>query len=251
VTEAPLPSWPREYYQPGGGDARLFYKIHGDFGSKPQISRKKYRTAGVPAGCTLQRYEPSDDVFGFGLDSELERRLRDRHGELLEKAKSAPHCLVLRGDIPDPENLDYFRDVVGLVQGLLDQGGVAAFDPFILDWWSPSEWDEWAFAPGGAVPRHHAVILVSPETTPGQSWYHTRGMLKFGRPDISVHAVTAALEDGVEDLCNRFIEMMAFGAVVPDGQEIRMSTLPSGWRCQLAGDLDDPDFNNRHILVGP
>ena len=76
-------------------------------------------------------------------------------------------------------------------------------------------------------------------------------MIKFGRPDISVHNVPSDLNPGVEDLCSRFIEMMAFGAVVDDGQPIKMASLPGGWFCRHAGDLDDPEFNNLHIEVGP
>jgi len=45
--------------------------------------------------------------------------------------------------------------------------------------------------------------------------------------------------------------MQAFGAVVPEGQPIEMSSLPDGWRCFHRGSLDDPDFNNRHIEIGP
>ncbi len=74
-------------------------------------------------------------------------------------------------------------------------------------------------------------------------------MLKFGRPDISVHGVTPDQYEAVQDLCNRFIEMLAFGAVVPDGQVIRMAGLPE-WTCKTLGDLDDPDFNNHRIEIG-
>ncbi len=51
------------------------------------------------------------------------------------------------------------------------------------------------------------------------------------------------------DLCERFIEMMAFGAVIAEGQEIRMNSLPAGMRCHHAGDHDDPDFNNVHVEI--
>jgi hypothetical protein len=74
--------------------------------------------------------------------------------------------------------------------------------------------------------------------------------LKFGRPDVSVHDVDRHLCPVVKDLCERFIEMQAFGAVIPEAQEVTMKGVPSGWRCRHRGDLDDPDFNNRHLEVG-
>jgi hypothetical protein len=63
--------------------------------------------------------------------------------------------------------------------------------------------------------------------------------------------VTPELEPAVKDLCDRFIEMQAFGAVIPEGQAIKVAGLPSGWRCRHQGDLDDPEFNNRHVAIGP
>jgi hypothetical protein len=157
----------------------------------------------------------------------------------------------LAGEVPDPANLDYFRDAVGLVMALLESGGIGVFDPHMFKWWSPEEWRQSAFDPAGPVPRHHVVILTSEDSEPGLKWYHTRGMRKFGRPDLSVHAVTPDIQAGVEDLFNRFIEMLAFGAVVPDGQPIRMASLPQGWRCFHRGTLEDPDFNNTHLEIGP
>jgi hypothetical protein len=76
-------------------------------------------------------------------------------------------------------------------------------------------------------------------------------MIQFGRPDLSVHDVPKQLESAVIELCNRFIEMQAFGAVIPEGQEVRMKSLPGGWTCRHLGDADDPDFNNRHVEIGP
>ncbi len=84
----------------------------------------------------------------------------------------------------------------------------------------------------------------------GRSRYHTRGMLKFGRPDISVHDVAADLGPAVTDLCDRFIEAQALGAVIAEGQEVRIASLPAGWRCSHRGSLDDADFNNHHVDVG-
>jgi hypothetical protein len=249
-----LPTWPRRHFQQGGGDAQLFYKIHGTFTALPAISRTKYRCDGVPAGCDLQIHSrvSAPDVLNFGLEEGwIGREFRDQQPALATEVARTEHCLVLRGLVADPETLDYLRDTVGLVMALLESGGIAVFDPQIFRWWSVDEWRTRAFDPMGAVPRHHVVILVSDEPDQHGRWYHTRGMRKFGRPDISVRHVPPAQEAAVEDLCNRFIEMQAFGAVIQEGQPIKVSGLPSGWRCRHRGDLEDPDFNNVHVEIGP
>ena len=116
-------------------------------------------------------------------------------------------------------------------------------------WWQPSDWKQQIFDPAAAVPRHHAVILVSEEKGSSLKWFHTRGMREFGRPDISVHNVAPELEDGVIALCNRLIEHQAFGHVAHNGQHVKMASLPSGGVIRHGGDLDDPDFNNFHLDV--
>ncbi|MBS2026463.1 MAG: hypothetical protein JST54_01045 [Deltaproteobacteria bacterium] len=254
ATSNALASWPRPNFRPGGGDAHLFYKVHGAFSGPPEVSRERHRCAGIPDGCELQIYAHGQqpDVLKIGLDDNwIGKEFRRTDGALASAVEATTQCVVLRGVVPDPASLDYFRDSVGLVMALLESGGIAVFDPHMFKWWSASEWRERAFEPAAAVPRHHAVLLVSEEPDGKRRWYHTRGMIKFGRPDISVHNVRPEQESGVTELCNRFIELQAFGGVIPDGQEIRMKGLPAGWSCSHAGSLDDPDFNNRHVEVGP
>jgi hypothetical protein len=150
----------------------------------------------------------------------------------------------------DPETLDYLRDCVGLLTFFLDNGACAIYDPQIFHWWTPQEWRDRVFTPAGPVPRHHVAILFSEEPkAKGLVWVHTRGMRKFGRPDISVRHVSPDYVVAVIDLCERLIEMQAFGAVIPEGQEIRMEYLPPGGVGHHAGDLDDPEFNNVHVDI--
>ena len=91
------------------------------------------------------------------------------------------------------------------------------------------------------------MILFSEEN--GSKWYHTRGLRKFGRPDLSIHDVPAKYEKQVTDLIERFIEFEGFGGIIPDGQKIKMKTLPEGMWCENKGDFEDPDFNNKHIEI--
>jgi hypothetical protein len=140
------------------------------------------------------------------------------------------------------------RNVIGLVAWCLDHGGVAVFDPQMFKWWSPAEWKKWIFKPAAPVPTHHLMILTS-EDENGTGWFHTRGMRKFGRPDLSVHGVTADLREAVIDLFNRFIEYQAFGGLIAEGQEINMRSLPPGMICTHQGDVDDADFNNVHVEI--
>lgn len=159
----------------------------------------------------------------------------------------APACVRVQGTVADPPDLGYLRDTVGVVTALLDGGGVAVLDLPALRWWTPPPWHRNILGPAAPVPRHHVSILVSEGDAAGTKWFHTRGMRKFGRPDVSVRDVPPEGREGVIDLCNRLIEMQAFGAIIPDGQPVRMRSLPPGVALRHGGSDDDPDFSNVHV----
>jgi hypothetical protein len=245
-----LPSWPRPHFTPGGGDALLFYVAFGTFDLKTPLSRSKYRTSGMPAWLELMHYDRTkhaDVITGYQSGKMWEILKRDSP-LTAEEAEDAPECVALRAEVPDPPTLDYFRDTIGIVTWLLDAGGVSVYDPQMLWLWSADEWREEAFAPGEPNPDRHTVILVSPEDN-GTNWYHTRGMRKYGRPDLSVRGVGERHGAAVSQMIERFVELQALGGDIPEGQEIVMEALPPGGICHHRGNLDDPDFNNVHVAI--
>jgi hypothetical protein len=249
-----LADWPRKFYQGPGGQPFLFYVVFGAFPQVPDLSRQEYRSNGVFPGLQLSHYDRGKhpgvlDGFQQGY---LWDKLKRHTPGLAEAVQEAGECLLLKGELEDRNDLNYLRDTVGLLTFLLDHGGIVVYDPQMFHWWEPGEWKERVFRPGGAVPRHHVVILTPEE--PGDvslTWFHTRGMRKFGRPDLSVHRVPPQYREAVIDLFERFIEFQAFGGSIEEGQEVRMKTLPRGMTCHHAGDLDDPDFNNVHVEITP
>lgn len=250
MTESEHSPWMRKHFAPGSGDALLFCVVFGKIDQTVALSGSTYRVAGVPPELEIMAYNYTNhaDVlsqFRTGYVWDLLVETKTPFAQEIAKQQS---CTVLRGTFKDPQKLEYLRDTIGLITHMLDQGGVAVYDPQILKWWSPNEWRHRVFEPASAVPRHHVVILYS-EDGDGTEWFHTRGMRKFGRPDLSMHGVTSEHRTAVIDLFERFIEMQAFGALIPEGQEIRMRTLPQGLRCFHGGSPDDPDFNNVHIEI--
>jgi hypothetical protein len=246
-----MEDWKREHFVPSGGDPFLFYVAFGEIDAAAPLSASRYRSNGAPDEIELMSYDRNSqpDVFEMFMQGYVWDRLRIDDPGLASEVESAPGCVVLRGAVPDPPTLNYLRDCVGLLTHFFDNGARALYDPLTLHWWNREQWNEWIFSPAASVPRHHVVILLSPEEGNRTTWVHTRGMLKFGRPDISVRGVDESALDGAIDLCNRFIELQAFGGVVPEGQEIRMASLPPGGRVHHTGSLDDPEFNNVHVEI--
>lgn len=247
---SPLLDWPRQYHVPGGKDPFLFYVVYGRVDTAKAFSRSKYRSNGIPDGIDVMTYDPAvhAEVVASFRCGYLWDQLSTNDPNLAADVIAQDSCLVLKGEIIDPPTLNYFRDVIGILTFCLDAGGVAIYDPQMLKWWAPSDWRSHAFDIGSSAPRHHVVILLS-EDADGTQWIHTRGMRKFGRPDLSIHRVGPQYKDAIVDLCNRFIELLAFGGVVEQGHEVRLSSLPSGMKCFRRGSEEDPDFNNEHIEI--
>lgn len=174
--------------------------------------------------------------------------LRTEDPALAGAVAAQSNAVIVRGEMANDSSLNYWRDTIGLLTCLLDHGGVAIFDAQSLKWWSRDAWRAEVFAPAAPEPGRHVVILVSPETD-GTHGFHTRGLRKFGRPDLSLHHVSVAHTEAVTDLFNRLIELQALGGTIPEGQPIRMAALPEGMHCVHGGELGDPDFNNVHVEI--
>ncbi len=242
--------WARPHFTPGGGDPLVFYAVFGQFDLKKPLSRSKYRTSGLPDWLDLVNCDRAKEpeVFEEFLTGKVWEILSRDTPLTANEAAQAAQCVVLRGEPTDPPTLEYFRDAVGIVTWLLDAGGLAVYDPQMLWLWSADEWREDAFAPNAPNPERHTSILMSEEPD-GTSWYHTVGMRKFGRPDVSIHGVSTRYADAVSELIEQFVELQSLGAVIPEGETVQMEDLPEGGVCYHRGDPDDPDFNNDHIEI--
>jgi hypothetical protein len=244
----PLESWPRPAFQPSGQKALVWYQIYGHFPATVDISRGTYRCGGVPAGVTLENFwrgEHDEVVDRFLKLPLLAASLRSELPAVADAVLSAPECTVVRGETPDAANLDYLRDVIGLVTWFLDHGGLAVLDPQTLQWYDRDRWRREIFEPRVFEAARHVVILVSEHSD--TLWVRTRGMRKFARPDLSLRGVPAAQRQSAIALLHRVIEALARGEVMADGQELRVESLPGPLTCQVAGGADDPDFHNVHI----
>ncbi len=233
--------WEREYFQPENGDAFLHYIVFGDIDPEREIPAKEYRTSGPPQGTELEFFVAKDQpewmegwttgYFGALLEEQPELNVKDAKG-----------FAMLHGEVEDPETLDYLRDTVGVVTALLDAGGTAVLDAVALRWWSPEEWRATIFEPAGPEPIEHITLLASAEI--GGFWIHSQGMRKFGRPDLSARGLAEDDLDLFAGLFESLTVTLASGAVIPDGQRIRIGGTKVFRSVSLVEEDEEGDFDN-------
>ena len=239
--------WERPLYEAGGGDASVLLVV---FGPKPEplrVTSLAHRVVPMDLSLELEYQEPHaaaallDSPFGATL-------LQGWEGEEAS-VLTADGCMVMRAEVPDPKDLRYLRNCVGVATAILEAGGHAVANLQSLGMFTPEQWRGVIFAPDKPQPRLHVNVFHSEEARGAPQgagskedivWLHSRGLRAFGRPDLSIRHVPQHAMAAAADLCNRLIETQAYGAVIPDA-------LVEGMVAHTTGTLEDPDFNNVRI----
>ena len=243
-------AWPRPYWRDSGAQAFVQWFVFGDFEDELHVDAPRYRTRGTPAGVEVARYvhDAIRGWNGYPLGGSMGTLFGNEDAALFARASRARECLMLRGSLADPPDLDYLRDLVGTITGLVDLGGVAVCDPQMLSLFGPIEWSNRFFSGGGFDARNHVAILShDDENARSRLHIHTRGLRKFARPDISIRNVPAPLAGHAGQLAQRFVEFQALGGIVEEGREIAVEGLPQKIHARHGGTLEDPRFANVHV----
>ena len=247
-----IPIWPRPQWSSSGEQAFLLWFVFGEFEPDFKIDAPRYRTRGTPAGIEVVRYTNRELAKwdGYPLAGTLGALLYDEDSRLFERAKAARECVMLRGTLADPADLDNLRDLVGTITALTDLGGIAVVDPQTLSMFDAGEWRRRFFATDAFAVRDHVLILCNEDDhAVGRLHVHTRGLRKFARPDISIRNVPPAAAMVAGELAERFVNFQARGGVIENGHVVEIEGAAAGIKVRHAGALDDPEFNNRHLAL--
>lgn len=236
--------WVRPQYAPGGGDASVLFIVFGPRPHPLRVTSLAHRV--VPMDLALElEYQDPQAAAGLLASPFGESLLVGWEGDDAATLASEG-CMVMRAEVPDPADLRYLRNCVGVVTAITEAGGRAAANVQSLGVFTPEQWRGVIFAPDVPQPRLHVNVFHG-ETGDGTVWVHSRGLRAFGRPDLSIRNVPAAALATASELCNRLIEAQAFGEIIPDGKPIDVEGLPEGLIAHHAGSLDEPEFNNVRI----
>lgn len=243
-----IPAWQRPHWQASDEEILLQFYVFGKFDAV-RVPSQDYGSSGLPTGITATNHPHAElrAWEGYPLKGAMGRMFKADAPAAWQRAFDAPEVMLVRGTLKDSQATGYLRDTLGVLAGMLDIGGQAILDPQILSLLDAGEWRRKYLIRDGAPIRNHLLILCDGEPEPGRSWIHTRGMRKFGRPDISIHQVPDAAIDRAGLLCEKLVELEALGAHFADGQRLDIEGIKEGVAVHRGGGLDDPQFNNTRV----
>lgn len=153
------------------------------FGSdavKLTVSKEKHYVDAIPQGLEIEQLQSQQHrkTMGWLLSGTMDGLLRQYNAPLYEDCRTSNQWTILRGRITTDRGTDYLRNTIGLVQALIEQGGIGVLDLLTLNLQSTDKWSACYFNKEIA-PQTHVLVLKS-ENEDGTFWLHTRGMIKFG-----------------------------------------------------------------------
>lgn len=243
-------AYERPYYRDLDYHPFLFYVIFNVEDTTLNISRNRHHVEEVPKGLNtviynkMEHREYMDSLMGGSLGN----LLRENNPMLYDKAVASEKWAVIRGKIENDNTLDYMRDTIGIVQAFVDTGAVAVLDLLTFSLFDPSEWTDHIFM-GEFNPYSHVIVLSS-NMSDGTEWLHTRGMMKYGRPDIGVTNVSADDREDAMQVINQIIYYGSMGVFLDQATKLHTHTGKTFLvHPNFVNDFDNEDYNNSYYDI--
>lgn len=170
------------------------------------------------------------DGMGEGAFNALTRRLPAEDAQTL-RVGVLEMSLRLAG--PDEATAATLRWGMGILRALLSLTQGAVVDPAAQTAWSQGQ-----IGPMASGDLMAQVVIHSEGWGADSHWLHTHGLQKFGRPELDVVAVPAALVTEAQSFLLEVAESLARGQRLAAGQEIDFDDLGKVVAVNVAPDLD-------------
>jgi len=252
--------WDRPHFEPGGGDAEVTIFLFSQAPDGAPALPLRSLAHGVPeTGLaenvdvrTVARAEAPDWVNGFFSESLMvlaKNHLGWEGGPPVEP--TLVH--VVRVTAEDPEDLTHLQSAWALSRAFADTGAFAMLDAHAHKWLSTGDL---AKRPPDAPFKYEDEVSVIFETEPAPEWghiVHTRGMKKFGRPDLVVTAVPPKHGARIGAILNSLGARLAEGAVIEPGDTVKIEGVGMLQAEELEPDANAPqlNLNNRGLVMRP
>ncbi|MEU4619683.1 hypothetical protein AB0G04_06860 [Actinoplanes sp. NPDC023801] len=215
--------WRRPAHRPTGGEAAVMLVAFAPGEVLPALELAAVIPPDAPVDALAVRLHRHEDnpEWVDGFRSGPLRNLAARELPDLRPLDEATCCYSIQVRLPDPADLTHLQLAWAVARAAARAGAVAVLDAFAHDW-SPG-------APIAALDPHRPFsvmreisVVAESEESPGFGHpVHTRGMVKFGRPDLVMGVPEEQIGDAASIL-NQLASMLAEGHVLAAGQQLRV-----------------------------
>lgn len=221
---SPIRPWPRTAFQRTDHDATVTLII---FAERDVLGSTDLELRGtVPADAPIEALEMRihRDVEDPGwIDHWRTGALRTVAADQLDdvhRLDTATCCYSVTLTIPDPPDLTHLQLAWAIASRLASKGAFAVLDAHAAAW-LPGPVVAALPADRSCTVRDEIALIAENTPTPGFGHaVHTRGMLKFGRPDL-IAGVPADRIEQTGRILNHLASLQADGHVLAVGQRLR------------------------------
>jgi len=222
----PIPTWPRSGFQPGGAPNvfQLFCFSTGPLKSDVPMSAGRF---GLPSPEAMQQVEvreltrEMDSAWFDGFRSGSLRAIATQalsDVSALDSATQLTAVLISRGDAAD---LSHLQAGWAVAQWLVARGVSVILDAQTNRFWKGADVADWPPNRPFALSSDVNIVVEAEPTSPTAT-IHTRGMQKFGRPDLVVRDVPGEQWDAVAGLVRALAGQLANGVVLRAGDRVNI-----------------------------
>lgn len=240
----------RPYYEDLNYHPLLFYVVFGVEDEELSVSRERHHVDEFPEGLDMIFYKKPEhsEYMSSMLGGTLGEILKEDNPALYEAARNSNGWAVIRGEVVQDADLNYMRNVIGFVQALVEKDAVGVLDLQTFKLFSSEEWTENFFTKEFDAYDH--VVILASEMEDGSIWLHTRGMRKFGRPDMSLKNVAPEDVNHAAQVINQMIYYGALGIFFSQPTKLHTHTERTYVvNAKFVEDFEDPDFNNSYYEI--
>ena len=249
--------WQRPLFKPTGSTAsvRFFVFCEAPLDLSTPLSRSRH---GYPKEFPFEQLDirqhrraDSQEWFdGFFDDSMSNIALLDLGFEPAKKF-ALNHVYSVSVEVQDPEDLAYLMAAWAVLKWLRDRGAKVVLDGPAIVWFSAEAVQ--GLSPEREFSLKHEVKLVFEITPSGEFGhvFHSRGMAKFGRPDVVLLGAQPSDSTAGGALLNGLAERGALGAPLQAGQTVGPGGFePRKLEAYLPGDMHpEVNLNNEGLVL--
>jgi hypothetical protein len=239
--------WQRPAFRPTGRDAAITLIAFADknvlgVGADLQI-RDAVPAAAPIAALDLRRHQYADSpAWVDGWRTGALRNIAAQQLDDLARLDAASCCYSIAVTVKDPTDLTHLQLAWAVASMIAAAGAFATLDVYAAHW-----------LPGSTVAslsphrpftvQKEVSLIAETEPTPGFGHpVHTRGMIKFGRPDLVAGVLTDRIEETGRVL-NHLARMLAEGHILTPGQQLRIDGQRMLTAAAYIPDVTAPELN--------